>query len=123
MIENTDFIHLSELLEPDTEFIPLITPEDEEQMNKEMLPVELPILPVKNTVLFPGVVLPITIGRDKSIKLVQDAYKGSRTIGVVSQKRQEIEEPGKDDLHKVGTIARIMRMLKMPDGSTTVIIQ
>lgn len=123
MIENTDFIHLSELLEPDTEFIPLITPEDEEQMNKETVPVELPILPVKNTVLFPGVVLPITIGRDKSIKLVQDAYKGSRTIGVVSQKRQEIEEPGKEDLHKVGTIARIMRMLKMPDGSTTVIIQ
>ncbi|MFI5203694.1 MAG: endopeptidase La [Flavobacteriales bacterium] len=123
MIENTEFIHLSELLEPDTEFIPLITPEDEEQMNKELLPVELPILPVRNTVLFPGVVLPITIGRDKSIKLVQDAYKGSRTIGVVSQKHQEIEEPGKEDLHKVGTIARIMRMLKMPDGSTTVIIQ
>lgn len=107
----------------ETEFIPLISSEDEEAMNNEETPTDLPILPIKNTVLFPGVVLPITVGRDKSIKLVQDAYAGNRTIGVCSQKDQSVEDPVFEDLNKIGTIARIIRLLKMPDGSTTVIIQ
>jgi ATP-dependent Lon protease len=107
----------------DTEFIPLLSQEDEDRMNKEELPIELPILPIRNTVLFPGVVIPITVGRDKSIKLVQDSYKGDKTIGVIAQKDQNAEDPGVDDLHKIGTVARILKMLRMPDGNTTIIIQ
>jgi ATP-dependent Lon protease len=116
-------IELSDIIETETEFIPLISAEDEEAMNEEQTPNELPILPIRNTVLFPGVVLPITVGRDKSIKLVQDAYRGDRTVGVISQKQQSIENPEFDDLNSIGTVARIVRLLKMPDGSTTVIIQ
>ncbi|MFN2423434.1 MAG: endopeptidase La, partial [Cryomorphaceae bacterium] len=116
-------LELSDILESETEFIPLISSEDEEAMNEEETPQDLPILPIRNTVLFPGVVLPITVGRDKSIKLVQDAYKGDRTVGVVSQKEQTVENPEFEDLNRIGTVARIMRLLKMPDGSTTVIIQ
>jgi ATP-dependent Lon protease len=107
----------------EAEFIPLITAEEEENMNKESFPEELAILPLRNNVLFPGVVIPITVGRDKSIKLIQDANKGSKIIGVVSQKDQDEESPGFDDLHSVGTIAQIVRLLRMPDGSSTVIIQ
>jgi ATP-dependent Lon protease len=118
-----DPIKLTDIIETDTEFIPLITSEDEDAMNSEETPLELPILPIRNTVLFPGVVLPITVGRDKSIKLVQDAYKGQRTVGVISQKEQDVENPDFDDLNRIGTVARIIRLLKMPDGSTTVIIQ
>lgn len=114
---------LQDIGDSETEFIPLITSEDEEAMNNEETPLELPILPLKNTVLFPGVVLPITVGRDKSIKLVQDAYKGDRTIGVASQKNQTVEDPEFEDLNTIGTVAKIIRLLKMPDGSTTVIIQ
>ncbi|MFN9393762.1 MAG: endopeptidase La [Flavobacteriales bacterium] len=109
--------------EVDHEFIPLISPEDEDQMDKEHTPEVLPILPLRNTVLFPGVVIPITVGRDKSIRLIQDANKGNKTIGVVAQINPEIEEPEFEDLNKIGTQATIMRMLKMPDGSTTVILQ
>ncbi len=116
-------IELQDIVDTETEFIPLITAEDEEEMNNEETPVELPILPIKNTVLFPGVVLPITVGRDKSIKLVQDAYKGNRTVGVCSQKDQSVEDPDFEDLNTIGTVAKIIRLLKMPDGSTTVIIQ
>lgn len=120
MFESLEF---QDLPDTETEFIPLITSEDEDAMNNEETPNELPILPIKNTVLFPGVVLPITVGRDKSIKLVQDAYKGNRTVGVCSQKDQSVEDPAFEDLNSIGTIARIIRLLKMPDGSTTVIIQ
>jgi ATP-dependent Lon protease len=120
MFESLEF---SDIAETESEFIPLITSEDEEAMNNEETPLELPILPIRNTVLFPGVVLPITVGRDKSIKLVQDAYKGNRTVGVISQKEQNIEDPEFEDLNSIGTVAHIMRLLKMPDGSTTVIIQ
>lgn len=116
-------IEFTDVIDSETEFIPLISAEDEEAMNEEETPTELPILPIRNTVLFPGVVLPITVGRDKSIKLVQDAYKGDRTVGVISQKQQSIENPDFDDLNSIGTVARIIRLLKMPDGSTTVIIQ
>ncbi|MBL7882612.1 MAG: endopeptidase La, partial [Bacteroidia bacterium] len=111
------------MMDEDSEFIPLLSTEDEDQMNSEKIPAELSILPLRNTVLFPGVVIPITVGRDKSINLVKDAYKGDKTIGVVSQKDDSIEDPNIDDLNKIGTIAHIIKMLRMPDGNTTVIIQ
>lgn len=110
-------------MESEGEFIPLITAEEEETMNRQQFPEELPILPLRNNVLFPGVVIPITVGRDKSIRLIRDANAGNKTIGVVSQKNKEVESPEFDDLHNVGTVAQIVRMLKMPDGSSTVIIQ
>jgi len=107
----------------EAELIPLLTPEDEEEMNNEELPASLPILPLRNTVLFPGVVIPISAGRDKSIKLINDANAGDKIIGVVAQKNEEDEDPTKNDIHKIGTVARILRVLKMPDGNITVILQ
>ena len=107
----------------ETDLIPLLTPEDEEEMNKEELPNSLPILPLRNTVLFPGVVIPITAGRDKSIKLINDANAGNKIIGVVAQKNEEVEDPTKNDIHTIGTVAQILRVLKMPDGNVTVILQ
>ena len=107
----------------DAELIPLMTPEDEEAMNKEELPEILPILPLRNTVLFPGVVIPITAGRDKSIKLINETNKGNKIIGVVSQIDENIEDPELKDINKVGTVAKILRVLKMPDGNTTIILQ
>ncbi|MED6303165.1 MAG: endopeptidase La [Bacteroidota bacterium] len=118
-----DWMGLTDVIETDTEFIPLISPEDEDRMNLEEVPDKLPILPLRNNVLFPGVVIPITLGRDKSIKLIQDAYKGNKIIGVVSQIDSSVEEPQYADLFKIGTVAQIIRMLKMPDGSSTIIIQ
>ena len=118
-IDNLSLQHIDD----DAELIPLMTPEDEEEINNESLPDSLPILPLRNTVLFPGVVIPITAGRDKSIKLIKDASNGSKVIGVVSQKDESIEDPEVKDLNMVGTVARILRVLKMPDGNTTVIIQ
>ncbi len=114
---------LSGSMDPDTEYIPLLSPEEEEQMTAEELPEVLPVLPLKNTVLFPGVVIPITINRDKSIKLVKEIYKDSKMVGVVSQKDDSVEDPGFDDLNKIGTVAVILKTLSMPDGSTTAIIQ
>ncbi len=113
----------SQEFDEDAELIPLMTTEDEEQINSETLPEQLPILPLKNTVLFPGVVIPITAGRDKSIQLINDANNSSKIVGVVSQKDEEVEEPKFKDLNKVGVVAKILRVLKMPDGNTTVIIQ
>ncbi|PRX55453.1 ATP-dependent Lon protease [Flagellimonas meridianipacifica] len=110
-------------LDDEAELIPLLTPEDEEEMNREELPETLPVLPLRNTVLFPGVVIPITAGRDKSINLIKDANNGSKTIGVVSQKDEQVENPGVQDINRLGTVARILRVLQMPDGNTTVIIQ
>jgi len=110
-------------LNEDAELIPLLTPEDEEEMTNESLPETLPILPLRNTVLFPGVVVPITAGRDKSIHLIKDANNGEKVIGVVSQKDAKTQDPNLNDINTVGTVARILRVLKMPDGNTTVIIQ
>jgi ATP-dependent Lon protease len=107
----------------DHELIPLITTEDEENIENGNTPSDISILPLRNTVLFPGVVIPITVGRDKSIRLIQDANSKDKLIGVISQKDQEIEEPNFEDLNEIGTIAKIIKMLKMPDGSSTVIIQ
>jgi len=120
---NLDKLSLQNILDEDADLIPLMTPEDEEEINKEDVPDVLPILPLRNTVLFPGVVIPITAGRDKSIQLIKEANKGNKIIGVVAQKNESIEDPTVNDIHKVGTVARILRMLKMPDGNTTVIIQ
>ncbi len=114
---------LPNIIDEDTEFIPLLSPEDEESMNAEEIPDILPILPLKNTVLFPGVVIPITVNRDKSINLVRETYKNTKVIGVVSQKDTNIEDPGPDDINQIGTVARIFKVLQMPDGSSTVIIQ
>ncbi len=118
-----DKLSLEHVLDEDADLIPLMTPEDEEEINREDVPETLPILPLRNTVLFPGVVIPITAGRDKSIQLIKEANKGNKIIGVVAQKNETIEDPTINDIHKVGTVARILRMLKMPDGNTTVIIQ
>jgi ATP-dependent Lon protease len=107
----------------EAELIPLLTPEDEEEMNNEELPDSLPILPLRNMVLFPGVVIPITAGRDKSIKLINDANAAGKNIGVVAQKNEDDEDPSINDIHKIGTVARILRVLKMPDGNVTVILQ
>ncbi|MDX1333196.1 MAG: endopeptidase La, partial [Robiginitalea sp.] len=120
----TTFDNLSlQELDQDSELIPLLTPEDEQEMNNEELPETLPILPLRNTVLFPGVVIPITAGRDKSIHLIKDANNGPKVIGVVSQKDETVENPGIQDINTLGTVARILRVLQMPDGNTTVIIQ
>jgi ATP-dependent Lon protease len=107
----------------ESEFIPLMTSEDEEALEKENLPEVLPILPLTNTVLFPGVVIPINAGRDKSIKLINDANKSNKIIGVIAQKDIKIENPSIENIFNIGTVAKILRVLKMPDGNTTVIIQ
>ena len=114
---------LHNMLDEDSELIPLMTAEDEEEINKEKIPETLSILPLRNTVLFPGVVIPITAGRDQSIQLIKDVNKGDKILGVVSQIDPSIETPTEKDIHKVGVVAQILRVLKMPDGNTTVIIQ
>ena len=118
-----DFKNTLPVINEDSEFFPLMSSEDEEEMNNEEVPEFLPILPLRNTVLFPGVVIPITVGRDKSIKLIRDANKGSRMIGVVAQQDVNIEDPSFSQLNNVGTVALIIKMLQMPDGNTTVILQ
>lgn len=105
------------------ELIQLIATEEDDDLEKSGLPEELPILPIKNTVLFPGVVIPITVGRQKSVKLVRKAYKGDRIIGVIAQKKDSAEEPMPEDIYKIGTVAKIIKMLVLPDGNTTIIIQ
>lgn len=110
--------------EDEMEFMPIIPLHENDDANDEqVIPVELPLLPLRNTVLFPGVVIPITVGRDKSIKAVNDAYKTDKLVGVVSQKDSLVEEPTVNDLVEIGTIAKIIKLIKMPDGGTTVIIQ
>ncbi|MBL7862367.1 MAG: endopeptidase La [Cyclobacteriaceae bacterium] len=109
--------------EDSEELIQLINPEQESDLKPEDLPEELSILPIKNTVLFPGVVIPITVARQKSIRLIKKAYQGNRIIGVIAQKNKQAEEPGMEDLYRFGTVARIIKMLVLPDGNTTIIIQ
>ena len=103
--------------------IPLMSEEEEKELTQSEVPDELPILPLKNTVLFPGVVVPITVGRDRSLKLVKEAYESDKTIGVVSQKDEEDEDPDGNDLYEVGTVAQILKLIKMPDGSKSIVIQ
>lgn len=109
--------------EDSEELIQLINPEQESDLRAEDLPEEISVLPIKNTVLFPGVVIPITVTRQKSIKLIKKAYQGNRIVGVIAQKNKVAEEPGIDDLYRFGTLARIIKMLVLPDGNTTIIIQ
>lgn len=109
--------------EDSDEMIQLINPEQESDLKPEDLPEEISILPIKNTVLFPGVVIPITVTRQKSIRLIKKAYQGNRIIGVIAQKNKQAEEPGMEDLYRFGTVARIIKMLVLPDGNTTIIIQ
>ena len=120
--DNND-IELNQAIDDDADFIPLLSSEDEDTMQNEKVPDILPILPLRNTVLFPGVVIPITVGRDKSIQLIKDYNKGDKTIGVVAQISDSIEDPTEADLHKTGTVAFIIKMLRMPNGDTTIIIQ
>ncbi len=126
-MKKSNFISLDSLslqdFDENSELIPLMTPEDEAEINNEKLPETLPILSLRNTVLFPGVVIPITAGRDKSIRLINDANKGNKVIGVVAQKDESVENPSAKEIHGIGTVAKILRVLKMPDGNVTVIIQ
>jgi ATP-dependent Lon protease len=111
--------------EDEMEFMPIIplNDDDEANLDAEPIPDKIPILTLRNTVLFPGVVIPITVGRDKSIKAVNDAYKTDKLIGVLAQKDSNIEEPTVSDLEDIGTVAKIVKLIKMPDGGTTIIIQ
>lgn len=113
------------LEEDDVDFMPIIplNEGDSEGQDETAIPEELPLLPLRNTVLFPGVVIPITVGRDKSIKAVNDAYKGDKLVGVLAQKDPAVEDPGLNDLVRIGTVAKVIKLIKMPDGGTTVIIQ
>ena len=121
-MKETNFFQRSE---DEMDFMPIIplNESDSESLTDIEVPKELPVLPLRNTVLFPGVVLPITVGRDKSIKAVNDAYKADKLIGVLAQKDSSVEDPGVIDLEDIGTVARIVKLIKMPDGGTTVIIQ
>ncbi len=110
-------------LDEETEYIPLLSEEEEEDLKKMNIPDVLPILPLRNTVLFPGVVIPITVGRDKSLRLIQEVFKKNKILGAVAQRNGTIEDPELEDLYRVGTVAQILKILEMPDGSTSVIIQ
>jgi ATP-dependent Lon protease len=105
------------------DYLPLLSQQEEDEINKQSIPETLPILPIRNTILFPGVVFPITVGRDKSIKLIKDANKGSKIIGVCGQRNPEMEDPSMGELYETGTVAQIIKILRMPDGNTTAIIQ
>jgi ATP-dependent Lon protease len=113
----------SDRIDEEAEFIPIITDEEDEDILRLNVPDVLPILPLRNTVLFPGVVIPITIGREKSLKLVKEVYRKNKILGAVAQNKVNIDEPEMKDLYKIGTVAQILKILEMPDGSTSVIIQ
>lgn len=124
--KKNSFIHFNgdeDNVDDSPEFLPLFSKQEEDESNKMEVPEELPVLAIKNTVLFPGVIFPITVGRDKSIKLVKDANKADKTIAVVAQKNAEVEDPGASDLYEIGVVAKIIKLMRMPDGTTTVIIQ
>ncbi len=118
-----NFEDIDEQFDDFEQAIPLMSEEEEKELTQSEIPDELPILPLKNTVLFPGVVVPITVGRDRSLKLVKEAYEADKTIGVVSQKNEEDEDPNEKDLYEVGTVAQILKLIKMPDGSKSIVIQ
>lgn len=128
MIEkkNTQWIHFDDSEEGFEDFeqaIPLMSEEEEKELSDFEVPENLPILPLKNTVLFPGVVVPITVGRDRSLELVKEAYESNKLIGVVTQKEEDEENPDENDVHHVGTVAQILKLIKMPDGSKSIVIQ
>jgi len=116
-------LFLSNNINDDNEFIPIVTEEDDETGEGFVVPDILPILPLRNTVLFPGIVIPITVGREKSIKLIREAYKKDKIIGTVAQRNPNVNDPTGKDIFKVGTVAQVLKILEMPDNSTSVIIQ
>jgi ATP-dependent Lon protease len=116
-------LNLQDIIEDDVEMIPVLSIDEDEEFNKDEMPTTLPILPLRNNVLFPGVVIPISVGRERSLKAIKKAYRDQKYIGVIAQKDVEIEDPEMEDLYKIGTLARIIKMLKMPDGGSTIIIQ
>ncbi len=118
-----DSLSLSDIINESTEFIPLMTSDEEVEINNTDLPEELPILPLRNTVIFPGVVAPITAGRDKSLRLIRDIKEEPKYVGMITQKDGDTEEPTSDDVFPTGTLAQIVKSFKMPDGNTTIIIQ
>ncbi|MGB1184968.1 MAG: LON peptidase substrate-binding domain-containing protein, partial [Schleiferiaceae bacterium] len=118
-----DSLSLSDIMNENTEFIPLMTSDDEAEINQEQLPELLPILPLRNTVIFPGVVAPITAGRDKSLRLIRSITEEPKFVGMIAQKDGDTEDPGEGDVFPTGTMAQIVKSFKMPDGNTTIIIQ
>lgn len=118
-----DLSLLDEFMNNEANFIPLFTLEDEKKLREETIPEEVALLPLRNTLLFPGMVIPINVGRSKSIKLSQEYSRKHEPIGVVAQKMNEVEEPTLDDLYRVGTLAHIIKYITMPDGGVTIIVQ
>ncbi len=119
---NIDMLFQMEADDTQGEFIPVI-PEDDVENSDEIYPDELPILPIRNAVLFPGVIMPITVGRERSIRLIKQAHRHDKIIGVITQKNSHSDEPEPEELFRIGTVAKILKMLSLPDGNTTVIIQ
>lgn len=124
-ITNSGFQHIivASSADGESEFLPIIADGDDKELKNTEIPDVLPILPLRNTVLFPGVVLPIIVGREKSLRLIKDVYQGSRLLGTIAQKDYTIDKPAPADLYSIGTVAEILKILEMPDGSTSVIIQ
>lgn len=120
---NISDMALTNMMDEDSDFIPIITDEDENALDELVVPDSLPILPLRNTVLFPGVVIPISVGREKSLKLVREVYNNKGMLGAATQIDLSVEDPHFDDIYKIGTVAQIIKILEMPDGSTTVILQ
>ncbi|MCG8581974.1 MAG: endopeptidase La [Bacteroidales bacterium] len=118
-----DKVLMSDVFESDAEFIPIVTDEDEQNVSAFEVPDILPILPLRNTVLFPGVIIPISIGREKSLKLIREIQKSKGVFGAIAQKDVKVDNPERDDLFEVGTVAKVIKVLEMPDNSTSVIIQ
>ncbi len=110
-------------MEDAPEFLPLFSKQEEDESNRMEVPDEMSVLAMRNTVLYPGVIIPITVGRDKSIKLIREANRKDKTVVVVAQKNPQVEDPAPEDLFRIGTLAKIIRLMRMPDGSSTVIIQ
>lgn len=123
--KNTTFQHIfaSGMMDEESDFLPIIADGDDKELKNTDVPPILPILPLRNTVLFPGVVLPITVGRERSLKLIRDVNKGAKLLGAIAQKDPSIDRPDTKDLYETGTVAEILKVLEMPDGSTSVIIQ
>ncbi|MDD4143722.1 MAG: endopeptidase La [Prolixibacteraceae bacterium] len=124
-IKNSEFqdIFLSRMVNDDPDYIPIIADGDDNDLKNTEVPETLPVLPLRNTVLFPGVVLPITVGRKKSLRLIKDVYKGSKLLGTFAQKDYTVDDPASDELYTIGTVGEVLKILEMPDGSTSVIIQ
>ncbi len=118
-----DMLSLQDFSDAEPDLVQFVSLEDEEEGFADKYPNQVPLLPVRNTVLFPGVVIPITVGRQRSIRLVKKANKGDRFIGVVAQKNPNQDDPGKEDIYTIGTLAKIIKMIVLPDGNTTIIIQ